>query len=181
MNCLSITPAWLCSHETMLWQWLLYLLPSLTLAFCIRWLTRRHPLFYLLTLAGTICHELAHLGVGLLTGARPRSFTVIPRRTEGGWELGSVVLTRLTWYNAAPSALAPFLLLTLPLLVAAWRTGPDWRFHWLDLALAFAVAPQFLSCWPSGADWRIALRSWPVAAALLVLAGAWGWLTWHGV
>jgi hypothetical protein len=164
-QCAAIAPAFLCRHRDLL----LYLAPSLALALLIRYLTRRHPLFFVLTLAGTICHELAHFLVGLLTAAQPASFTVVPRRAGAAWELGSVTLNRLRWYNAAPAALAPFLLLLLPLLVAWWRTGPGWRFHWLDLALAFAVAPQFLMCWPSSADWRISLRSWPypVVAALL--------------
>jgi hypothetical protein len=49
----------------------------------------------------------------------------------------------------------------LPFLVAAWRTRTGLHFTWLDVALAFAVAPQFLACWPSKVDWKIALRSWP--------------------
>ena len=159
----------------------LYLAPSLLLALLIRFLSARHPFFFLFTLSGTICHELAHFCVGLLTAAHPASFSIVPRRVGRRWELGSVLLTRVRWYNAAPAALAPFLILALPFLVAAWRTPPGWHFELLDLLLAFAVAPQFLACWPSAIDWKIAARSWPylaIAALLWWLQAAFqpGWM-----
>src|SRR5471032_987289 len=127
-----------------------YLAPSLLLALAIRALAARHPFFFLFKLAGTICQEL-----------------------------GSVMLTRVRWYNAAPAALAPFLVVLLPFLVAAWRTRGGWHFEWIDVPLAFFIAPQFLACWPSSVDWKIALRSWPY---LLIVAALWwalaqaGWI-----
>jgi hypothetical protein len=164
-SCRAIAPAFACNHTDLL----VYLLPSAALAFLIRLLAGAHPVFFLFTVAGTICHELAHYCVGLVTGAKPTSLTIIPRRVGRNWELGSVTLTRVRWYNAAPAALAPFLIITLPFLVARWRTVPGWHFAPADLLIAFALAPQFLSFWPSAVDWRIALRSWPY---LLVLAAA---------
>jgi len=166
IDCSTLAPDWLCRHGVML----LYLAPSALLALLIRALALRYPIFLLLRLAGTVCHELAHFVVGWLTVARPVALTVLPRRVGRGWELGSVKLTRVRWYNAAPSALAPLLVVLLPLLVAAWRTSAGLHFQWLDLALAFAVAPQFLACWPSRPDWQIALRSWPY---LLIAALGW--------
>ena len=166
-ECSTLAPAWLCHHREIL----LYLAPSLLLALLIRALSARHPFFFLFTLAGTVCHELAHFVAGLLTGARPAAFTVIPRRVGQGWELGSVRLTRVRWYNAAPSALAPFVVVLLPFVVAWWRTRAGLNFQWIDLALAFAVAPQFLACWPSTVDWKISLRSWPY----LLIAGLLWW------
>jgi hypothetical protein len=177
-SCSAIAPASACGHGDLL----VYLAPSAALALVIRALAGSHPLFFLFTVAGTICHELAHYCVGLLTGARPTSLTVIPRRVakagaRSHWELGSVTLTRVRWYNAAPAALAPFLIILLPLLVAHWRTAPGWRFQLSDLLIAFALAPQFLSFWPSAVDWRIALRSWPylmiIAAAGVLLLHYW--------
>jgi hypothetical protein len=170
-SCHAVAPAFACDHADLL----LYLAPSAALAIVIRALAGTHPLFFLFTVAGTFCHELAHYCVGLVTGARPTSLTVIPRRISrsgapGHWELGSVTLTRVRWYNAAPAALAPFLIILLPFLVAHWRTAPGWRFQLADLAIAFALAPQFLSFWPSAVDWRIALRSWPY----LLIIGALG-------
>ncbi|RJG25808.1 hypothetical protein [Massilia cavernae] len=165
-TCRAIAPEFLCGHGDLL----LYLLPSAALALVIRILARSHPFFFLFTVLGTICHELAHFAVGLVTGARPASFTVIPRRVGAHWELGSVMLTRVRWYNAAPAALAPMLVILLPFAVAAWRTTPGWSFQPVDLAIAFALAPQFLSFWPSSGDWRIAARSWPYLIIIAALA-----------
>lgn len=156
-SCHALAPALLCRHADLL----LYLAPSGALALVIRLAARRHPAFFVFTVAGTLCHELAHACVGYLTGARPVSLTVIPRRVGARWELGAVVLTRVRWYNAAPAALAPFLLILLPLLVAHWRTRAIWSYQAFDILIALALAPQLLSCWPSRVDWKIALRSWP--------------------
>jgi hypothetical protein len=153
----------------------LYLLPSALLAIVIRILAGKHPFFFLFTVAGTACHELAHFTVGLLTGAAPAALTIIPRRKGRHWELGSVTLTRVRWYNAAPAALAPLLIILIPLAVAWWRTRPGWSFAPVDAAIAFALAPQFLSFWPSLVDWRIALRSWP----WLLILGPLAWLAWR--
>ena len=169
--CRAVAPAFLCQHTDVL----VYLIPSAALAVVIRILAGTHPFFFLFTLAGTICHELMHFVIGLLTGARPGGFTVIPVKKAGHWELGSVTLTRVRWYNAAPAALAPLLIILIPFGVAWWRTFPGWKFVPLDLLIAFALAPQFLSFWPSKVDWKIALRSWPY---LFVIAGAL-WLAWR--
>lgn len=141
-----------------------YLAPSLALAAALWVLSRRYSFFMLLQLPGTLCHELAHFLVGLLTFARPASLSIIPRRAANGWQLGEVRLANARWYNAAPTALAPLLLVLLPWWIAVLRTRPGWHFTPLDAGLAFLIAPQFLSCWPSAADWRLALRSWPLLA-----------------
>lgn len=156
-ECTAWLPATLCLHRAML----LYLLPSIALAPVVHALGRVHPVFFIFRLAGTFCHELAHLGAGLLTGAKPESFTIIPRRAGRHWHLGAVVFTNITWFNAAPAALAPFLILLVPLAVAWWRTVDGLHFTWADATLTLLLAPQFLSFWPSWPDWKIALRSWP--------------------
>lgn len=154
----------------------LYLAPSLALAFLIWMVTKAHPVFFLFSAVGTFCHELAHFAVGLLLGAEPVGFTVIPRRSGRTWELGSVSFANLRWYNAAPAALAPFLVLLVPLAVAWWRTRAAWHFGPADLALTLLLAPQFLSFWPSPVDWKLALRSWPY---LLIIAAAGLAFCWH--
>lgn len=166
---------------------LLYLAPSAALALLLWIAAGAHPFFFLFTAAGTLCHELAHFAVGLLTNAEPVGLSVLPRRikrTRGGskaghnWELGSVSFANLRWYNAAPSALAPLMILGLPFAVAWWRTRHGWVFEPLDLLLALFLAPQFLSFWPSPVDWRLAARSWPWIPILLLVGltmeyGAW--------
>ena len=145
---------------------LLYLAPSCALALLLWIGSSAHPFFFVFTAAGTLCHELAHFSVGLLTNAEPVGLSVLPRRIKRpgkghNWELGSVTFANLRWYNAAPSALAPLVVLGLPFAVAWWRTRHGWTFAPLDLLLAVFLAPQFLSFWPSPVDWRLAARSWP--------------------
>ncbi|WP_305821977.1 hypothetical protein [Massilia brevitalea] len=169
--CGSLAPVFLCTHADIL----VYLLPSLALAFLFWMLSSAHPGFFVLTAAGTLCHELAHFGVGLLTNAEPVGLNLIPRRKGKVWELGSVTFANLRWYNAAPAALAPLLVLLLPLLVAAWRTRPGWHFEPLDLLLAVFLAPQYLSFWPSPVDWKLAARSWPWLVLGALALAAWVW------
>jgi len=154
---------------------LLYLVPSLALAFLIWMVTSLHPLFFVFSAVGTLCHELAHFSVGLLLGADPTGFSIIPRRQGRTWELGSVTFANLRWYNAAPAALAPLLVLLVPLAVAWWRTRGTWSFGPADLALTLLLAPQFLSFWPSPVDWRLAARSWPWLVIIMVTAIAMFW------
>jgi hypothetical protein len=171
MSVLASASALLHQHANVL----LYLLPSAALAVLIHVLTSIHPFFFLLSVPGTICHELCHFCIGFITGAAPSGLTIIPRRTARGWDLGSVTLMRVRWYNAAPAALAPLLIVIIPFAVASWRTRHGWQLEPLDLALAFLCAPQFIAFWPSPSDWRLALRSWP---AVLVAGGLW-WLWRH--
>lgn len=172
-ECAAWLPAAVCGQADPL----LYLLPSAALAWLIWIGSSAHPAFFVFTAAGTLCHELAHFSVGLLTNAEPVGLSVVPRRIARpgkghNWELGSVTFANLRWYNAAPAALAPLLVLLVPVLVAWWRTRHGWVFEPLDLALMFLLAPQFLSFWPSPVDWRLAARSWPYVPLLaLVLAG----------
>ena len=168
-DCVAWLPAMLCRHLAIV----LYLLPSIALAPVLYMLGRLHPAFFLFRVAGTVCHESAHFIVGLLTGARPQSFTIVPRRAGNNWQLGAVTFTNIAWYNAAPAALAPILILAVPLAVAWWRTANGLHFAWLDAVFALLLAPQFLSFWPSWVDWKIALRSWPY---LVFGAAAW-WVT----
>lgn len=169
-DCTAWLPPAFCRYRDVL----LYLAPSALLALLIQVLSRLHPVFFLFRLAGTTCHELAHFMVGFITGARPQSLTVIPRRSGRDWHLGSVMFSNVCWYNAAPAALAPFLILLIPLAVALWRTRDGLHFEVFDVALALLLAPQFISCWPSWVDWKISLRSWPYP-----LIGALAWWLIH--
>ena len=172
-GCAAHVPAWMCA----LAEIVLYLVPSLALAFLLWMVTRAHPVFFLFSAVGTLCHELAHFAVGLLLGAEPVGFTIVPRRKGRTWELGSVTFSNLRWYNAAPAALAPFLVLLVPLAVGWWRTRGPWRFGPADLALTLVLAPQFLSFWPSPVDWKLSARSWPYL--LIIAAGGAGVVWFH--
>jgi hypothetical protein len=86
----------------------------------------------------------------------PTNISLFPRRKGKVWELGSVTFSNLRWYNAAPAALAPFLILLLPLGWPPGAPAPGWRFGRSTWLLAVLLAPQFLSFWPSPVDWRLA-------------------------
>ncbi|MDB5748975.1 MAG: hypothetical protein JWP72_3823, partial [Massilia sp.] len=74
--CTAMLPGFLCSHADIL----LYLVPSFALAFLFWMLSGAHPAFFILTAPGTLCHELAHFGAGLLTNAEPTNISLFPRR-----------------------------------------------------------------------------------------------------
>ena len=63
---------------------------------------------------GTFLHELMHYLVGALFNARPCNFTLFPKKNENGdYVMGSVGFRNVTYYNAVPAAMAPFLLLPI--------------------------------------------------------------------
>ncbi len=176
--CGAWLPAAVCAAAGPALDIVLYLIPSAALAVLLWIASSAHPGFFVFTAAGTLCHELAHFSVGLLTNAEPVGMSVFPRRIKrpkGGhnWELGSVTFANLRWYNAAPAALAPLLVLLVPLGVAWWRTRGGLAFEPVDLAIMFFLAPQFLSFWPSPVDWKLAARSWPWAPLLALVLACW--------
>jgi hypothetical protein len=57
--------------------------------------------------------------VGLLLFAKPRSFSIVPKRQGDTWVLGSVGFANLNIWNAAPVAFAPVLMLGIGYRVAA--------------------------------------------------------------
>lgn len=176
--CDAWLPAAACAAAGPALDILVYLIPSAALAVLLWIASSAHPAFFVFTAAGTLCHELAHFSVGLLTNAEPVGMSVFPRRIKrpkGGhnWELGSVTFANLRWYNAAPAALAPLLVLLVPLGVAWWRTRGGLAFEPVDLAIMFFLAPQFLSFWPSPVDWKLAARSWPWAPLLALVLACW--------
>lgn len=151
-------------------QALLYLAPSVSIAFVMRLMVRRVAILATLMLIGTSCHEICHFVLGLLTGAKPVSFSLIPIKIGPGlWILGSVRFTRLTWLNSAATALAPLLILPGVYFYSVFRVGMgNWVVEWSDFLIwGLVLAPMINSCWPSAADWRLAIRSWPLALALI--------------
>ena len=89
---------------------------------------RNNTTWWLIVLPGTIVHETLHYVVGLVTGARPFNFNVVPNVTESSICYGSVDFENFNTFNATPTALAP--LLAIPLALFAWPyvQGP----HGLD-------------------------------------------------
>lgn len=130
-------------------------------------------------LPGTLLHELSHLLVAAVTGARPVGFSIVPRRqgeggSKGSWVLGSVTISRPGLFSALPSAMAPLALNAVAYyLYLGWAT-------WFPRDLPHTLlmyAAVYLFCYssiPSGQDIRVALSS-PLGLLLYAVLGAGGW------
>ena len=114
----------------------------------------------------TVMHETAHYMVALLTGGRPSSFSVWPRRAGGGWVLGSVSAVP-TLLSAAPTALAPLGWLAIGYyLMLLWDLRPVRVPEYLIVAVLYACSA---ACTPSWQDVRVAIRN---PLSLFLWAGA---------
>lgn len=125
----------------------------------------------LFLLPGTILHELAHFIVGLVTFARPSSFSVIPTRTATGWMLGAVSIGNARWFNGALVALAPLILIPVVILIYLYgvRAYPlSSMYHWGFLYLAIVAA---MSSLPSMTDLRLAWKCSAPAILIGLLVG----------
>jgi len=98
----------------------------------------------LLSIAGTIGHEMMHAAVGWALNAKPVSFSIFPRRNGDTWILGSVTFRNLNIWNSAPVAFAPLL------LAGSYGT-------WL--LSGYVVACCLFACLPSPDDIRIGALS----------------------
>lgn len=79
----------------------------------------------LLSFVGTIGHEISHAAVGWVLGARPVSFSIVPKRVGDRWVLGSVGFANLNLWNSGPVSFAPLLLLVVGFLVHHNLTLPS--------------------------------------------------------
>ena len=125
--------------------------------------------YSLVTLIGTVGHELAHFLVALVLGANPSFPNIIPERTKTGWRLGSVVF-RAGFVRAVPIALAPLLLAPL---------GQWWASRFLHPASGLWYCAHE---WMAGTLVMASLPSrqdWTVAAPFFLLAGSlWAGFEW---
>lgn len=113
------------------------------------------PLFLFL---GTASHEMMHFLIGFILQADPIEWTLTPiLHPDGSYTLGSVGFSNLHFWNAAPTALAPLLLLTLiiPLFKLALFFAQS--LFWCAL-FSFLNANLLFAFFPSETDWA---RSFP--------------------
>lgn len=147
----------------------------LVLAFLVLMRTLRYSGYgiALLSLGGTIGHELLHGAVGWLLRAKPTSFSIIPKKDGNRWVLGSVSFTNLNIWNSAPVAFAPLLLVGI-----AWLTFRFWMqpaflagqyLNWF--ISGYIVAACLFSCIPSSTDFKIGALSG-------LMYGSIGYLLW---
>ena len=130
-------------------------------------------IYALMALPGTLAHELAHFIVALILGAQPSFPSLVPTRTQRGWQLGSVAF-HVGHMRAVPIALAPLVLAPLALWWAGWflhtATVPLYVLHvWIVAALLTASIP-------STTDFKLALPALSVLLLIALVAGMIWWL-----
>lgn len=129
--------------------------------------SRRLPMwaYIVVSLPGTLLHELCHWLFAFILRARPALPSIIPRKEGGVWCLGSVAF-HAKWYSASIISLAPLIVL---LLGGMLLLSPDLflelqaKHQFKVIAAALWFGPALL---PSRADWLIALE-YPVPLLLL--------------
>lgn len=102
-------------------------------------------------------HEALHWMVGLLLIAKPKSFSIFPKRQGNIWVLGSVSFANLNIWNAALVAFAPLLMLGIGWLLYERRMLPTFLIahHWIWLTSGCVTACCVFSCIASGTDIRV--------------------------
>lgn len=145
----------------------MYFLPGVLLAIFLRRLMPWTWLRLSLEFLGCAVHEFLHWGCGFLLGAKPIKGTVLPKKVEGGWILGSVTFSNIRWYNGFLTSLAPLLIFAIfaTLVPKDWLSKPITEVNlmmWLAMGL---LLPAGI---PSKQDIRVAFKS----AWLLLAAGA---------
>ena len=126
-----------------------------------------------LSLPGTIAHELMHFIVGALLLAKPSGLSVWPKAVGHSWRLGSVSFSNIGLLNGACVALAPLLLLPIAWLCVEHVLLPLWisnRWGWWQLA-CYLTATVLFAALPSLQDIRLGARS----LLLYVVVGALVW------
>jgi hypothetical protein len=131
---------------------------------------RRWPVMYaVLTWPGTLAHECLHYLAGLLTGARPVSLTIMPRKENNGrWVLGEVAFARLRWWNSVPVGLAPLALFPAAGWIA-WQSSVLPVLDWSGAGLKQLAVLCLMAAWPSRQDWDHAKNGLLTIGLLLIV------------
>lgn len=127
-----------------------------------------------ISLPGTFMHELLHGLVGFLLFAKPRSFSIFPKRQGNTWMLGSVGFTNLNIWNSAPVAFAPLVMIGIGwLLYEHWMLPTFMMANYLIwVASGYVTACTFFSCIPSTTDIK-------AGAVSGLMYGSVGFGLWH--
>jgi hypothetical protein len=154
------------------WTFCGYLATVIVAAVLLHWLRRMPRFFSLLSLPGTIGHELLHFLVGTLALARPVKVSLIPKfHRDGSATLGYVVFANIRWYNALWVGFAPLLALPAALWLVYYRSALIPPLSLRELAWSYVAASLTYSCMPSKADVQIVLSK-PVGLIAYVGAAA---------
>lgn len=113
-------------------------------------------LMILVQLLGTSMHEISHFILAILSGSSPTGISIIPKRTESGWTLGSVGFHPGFWTGALVALAPPLALVPLADII--------WHHYMIDvdlprlMMLSYLVASCLWSALPSRVDWMIAFK-----------------------
>ena len=124
-------------------------------------------LISLLTLPGTFMHELMHLLASFVTFGKPTSFSIIPKKHNGGITLGSVSSANVKWYNAIIISLAPLALYFIAyyLMKILPSIGNEVYYY----ATLYFIANLLFAGTPSPTDWRLAFKkSWFLIVVIIL-------------
>jgi len=116
-------------------------------------------LLWLFFLPATIIHELLHFLVGLILFAKPKGFSLIPKKTESGYTLGEVRFVNLNFINTIPTALAPAIMfIALYYVDYFYFSYVKKEFLYLIL-LVYINNIAMYSAIPSGQDFKVAFSN----------------------
>jgi hypothetical protein len=165
------------------WSFFGYLAVVIATAALLHYLRRSPRFFSLISLPGTVGHELLHFLIGTLALAKPVKVSLIPKfHRDGSATLGFVKFSNIRWYNALWVGFAPLLALPAALWLVYYRSAQIPPLSWRELAWTYVAASLTYSCLPSRADIEIVLSK---PAGLMFYLGSaailcWTWLKMSG-
>ncbi|CAA6805359.1 MAG: Unknown protein [uncultured Campylobacterales bacterium] len=118
---------------------------------------------------GVFFHEVAHFVVGAILNAKPFAFSVIPQKTQYGYMLGHVQFSNVKWYNAIPTAFAPFLLLILAFYIDKYFFVFFEKNVLSYFLYLFIIVVTITSAIPSSQDFKVARSSFTGIVFYVVL------------
>jgi hypothetical protein len=140
------------------WSFCGYLAVVIATASLLHYLRRMPRFFSLVSLPGTVGHELLHFLVGTLALARPVKVSLLPKfHRDGSATLGYVMFSNIRWYNALWVGFAPLLATPAALWLVYYRSLQIPPLSPWELAWSYVAASLTYSCLPSKADVEIVL------------------------
>jgi hypothetical protein len=162
------------------WSFCGYLAVVIVVAALLHHLRSMPRFFSLVSLPGTIGHELLHFLLGTLTLARPVRVSLLPKfHRDGSATLGYVMFSNIRWYNALWVGFAPLLALPAAIMLVYFRAAQIPPLNAIELAWCYVAASLTYSCLPSKADLDIVLSK-PAGLAIYALCAAtliWYWIS----
>jgi hypothetical protein len=153
------------------WAFCGYLTVVIAGAALLHYLRRMPRFFSVLSLPGTLAHELLHFLLGTLTLAQPVKFSLLPKfHRDGSATLGYVTFNNIRWYNALWVGMAPMLALPVSLWLVYYRSMESAPSAVQEVAWSYVSASLLYSCLPSKADIAI-VWSKPVGLIVYLASG----------